>query len=109
MLRFEMSNHVKEDRMERLAAIATNIGFGDTIVMSAMSTREGYTTRMNLSDTGVMFITNASGKRLVTAYVPHLDEVCVLEKLAGSKLTTKMWAKIHKNQKIRIAINDSLT
>lgn len=106
MLQFNMSRHTKQDRINRLTKIATTIGCGDSIILSGMSTEIGRTDcKLNLSDTGIMFVTDAEGKYLITAYIPSVEEVAALEHLAEKKLTSKIWAKVYKNQKVRREIN----
>ena len=76
----KMSEHATNDRIERLAYIATEIGIGEPVVSYLDET----TYRLAiLTDTGVVVIKDSYTEELVTAYVASLDRACA------------MWHRVH--------------
>lgn len=105
MLQFKMTNHILEDRLNRMVHIGRIVGFGDEIVMKAKDPDVINESVLALTDTGIMLVLGEDEKFLITAYLPSESQVKKLEEASGKKLTTKMWAKVIKNQRIAKMVN----
>lgn len=92
-----MTTHCRADRLERLVAIATTIGFGDVVL--EVPTLDGLKKEV-LLDSGALLIMDKDEKVLVTALVPSISRVTALYNSAGIKhIPQSVYNKVVKNQK----------
>lgn len=91
---YTMSKHLKEERLDRLVAIGTTIGFGNVIKEAVH--REA--TAM-VTDTGVVYIVNKTQKFVITAYVATVDEIIAIYN-GKNNIPSCLFAKVKKNSKI---------
>lgn len=107
MFKFNMTSHMKNDRMERAFKIAEKVGWGEEIVLTTEDKRPGYKgSFIKLTDSGVCFVTNANND-LVTCFLPTESQVKRYEEFAGKKLNSRIWAKIVKNQRFYKEFNET--
>ena len=85
------TNHACIDRADRIAYIATTIGFGEVLYERYQPATDTYHT---LSDTGVIIIRNAN-KVIVTMYIATLPQALAVAQV--SHLPTYLARKIIKN------------
>ena len=90
---YTMSRHLKEDRLDRLVAIATTIGFGNVI----KEAEHNEATAM-LTDTGVIYIVDKAQKFVITVYVATIEEMVAMYE--GQNIPPFLWKKIKKNSKL---------
>lgn len=92
-----LTNHIINDRMERIVYIAKKVGWGETIVTYTDTTRQ---VKICLTSTGVILIKNASIDRLVTAYVANIDDVKWIYTVMGyERIPERVYNKTMKNRK----------
>lgn len=65
--------HAEEDRMERIAFIATTAEFGEVRFTKTVQ-EQGRVTRLELTSTGVLIVTNPEKKALVTMFLATIDQ-----------------------------------
>lgn len=65
--------HAEEDRMERIAFIATTAEFGEVRFVKMVEDR-GRLTKLELTSTGVLIVTNPEKKALVTMFLATIDQ-----------------------------------
>lgn len=70
-----MTNHVREDRADRLTYIALTVGFGNVV----FEHRDGEY-RECITDTGVLMVKNITEEVLVTAYIIGINKAVSLYK-----------------------------
>ena len=93
----KMSEHATNDRIERLAYIATEIGIGEPV----LSYLDEMTYRLViLTDTGVIVVKDSYTEELVTACVASLDRACAMwERVYGTKiLPNSLYKQIIRNK-----------
>ena len=96
MLQFTISEHVRADRLERLTAIAMNVGIGNEIVLEVPIEDKRYC----LTDTGVMLVMAITGEFLITAYLATLKQAKGYYTRAGYKVMPDyIYKKVKHNEK----------
>ena len=73
MITTNLSSHVRNDRTDRLALIATTIGFGEIIKIKVKPGKYG-DVQMCITDTGVTIIKDLNDK-VITAYACRINEL----------------------------------
>lgn len=69
----QMTAHVRNDRADRLAIIGAAIGFGDEMLRERFSPlKDSWSCFM---DSGAMLIWNHNKTKLVTGFVPSIEQV----------------------------------
>ena len=92
----KMTQHVLNDRMERMLYIAEHIGWGEVI----MEVENTATTCMCLTSTGVMLVKNLGHDTLITAYLPnHNDLMYMCKALGYNRIPIIVENKMRKNHK----------
>ena len=90
-----LTNHCKEERLDRIAFILANIGIGEIVL-----TVESKGSRACLTDTGVILIKDMEQEVLVTAYVPSVDRVIAMYRSVGvSRIPHKVYKAANANKK----------
>lgn len=67
-LRIRFSNHALNERADRIAYIATTIGFGEVIARKLVVDARGKAMRL-LTDTGVIIVTNLEETMILTMWI----------------------------------------
>lgn len=95
-MKIQMTQHVLNDRMERMLYIAEHIGWGEVI----MEVENTATTCMCLTSTGVMLVKNLGHDTLITAYLPnHNDLMYMCKALGYNRIPIIVENKMRKNHK----------
>lgn len=95
--RITMTNHIKEERLDRLTYIALNVGFGNVILEHI---REEDGRRDCLTDTGVLMIKAAHEEILITAFVANIDKVtAIYHKCGYTSVPANIRKVVLKNEK----------
>ena len=93
--RIKMSQHVQDERLDRLTYIAMNIGFGEVVLEHRMETK-----RECVTDTGIILVKALDDEFLITAFVGTIDKVSALYHSNGyERIPTTIYNKIAKNSK----------
>lgn len=96
-MKIQMTHHAINDRLDRLVYIAQKIGFGEEIVCEGF--REDKGTRQCITETGVLIVKMPHDDKMVTAYIPSLEQTGMIYKSAGMKMPDWIARKVRKNQK----------
>lgn len=98
MAKTNFSRHMKMDRVDRYATIATKVGFGEVLYSSTYSDKDGrwHNRTVELTSTGVCIVKSESGT-IITMY-------CVTLALAKSyfkleKIPRELFAAIRLNER----------
>ena len=91
MEKVKFSKHLVEDRADRFVTIATKVGFGEVIMTSTYSDKEGkWTDRtVELTSTGVCFVKSKDGT-IITLYcatIAHIKASFHLDRLPNDLFT----------------------
>ena len=73
-LRIRFSNHALNERADRIAFIATTIGFGEVIARRMVIDERGTVMRL-LTDTGVVIVTDPQEKCILTMWIADPTQV----------------------------------
>ena len=73
MITTNLSSHVRNDRTDRLALIATTIGFGEIVKVKVKPGKFG-DVQMCATDTGVIILKDLNDK-VITAYACRINEL----------------------------------
>ena len=73
-LRIRFSNHALNERADRIAYIATTIGFGEVIARKVVEDERGKAIRL-LTDTGVIIVTDIHEKYILTMWIANPTQV----------------------------------
>ena len=94
-MRMIMTNHVLNDRMERMLYIAEHIGWGEVVGEVVGEDNR----RWCMTSTGVVLIKPRNQEVLITAYVATFPEMqCFYNKLGYSRIPSFMANKAMKNK-----------
>ena len=99
MMKMEMTKHAVVDRIDRCVYIAQKIGFGDKIVCEYFQASRDRTTRRCLTETGIIIVKPANEEKMITAFIPDLDQAELVFKANGMHLPMWLANKVKKNQK----------
>lgn len=95
--RFNFSEHLITDRIERMTNIAITIGFGD-IVEEFPDENEYGNTWHCLTDTGVVIIKTEDKEKIITMFAARADRVCAYYKAKkGVKYAPNWLVQVAKN------------
>lgn len=72
-MRFEMTYHAREERIDRLTACIQHIGFNE-IIREQETYRHGQTGKRQLTDTGLILVVSDDGK-LITGFMGTMAQV----------------------------------
>lgn len=92
-----VSDHAKVDRIERLTACLTTLGYEDFVLVVEDTKRKNNTTKY-LTDTGIMVIRDTDTGRIVTGYMATVQQAARMYREAGyKKMPNGMYKKISRN------------
>ena len=95
MMKYVVTKHCSEERMERLIQIGTTIGFGEKVLIELYNEETGHLER--LMDNGLLLILDAKGEVLITAFPVDVDRAFAMYK-AQDKEFPRTVAKIFMNK-----------
>ena len=73
-LHIRFSSHALNERADRIAYIATTIGFGEVIARKVVEDKRGKAVRL-LTDTGVIIVTDIHEKCILTMWIANPTQV----------------------------------
>lgn len=92
-----VSDHAKVDRIERLTACLTTLGYENFVLVVEDTKRKNNTTKY-LTDTGIMVIRDTDTGRIVTGYMATVQQAARMYREAGyNKMPNGMYKKISRN------------
>ena len=95
MLLFEMTDHAKIERLDRLVECMTTIGVGEVILSARNYDRNSI---RQLTSTGLILIVSADGKTLITGYMGNMSQVISIYRENGiEKLPNAMYKMVKRN------------
>lgn len=95
---FRMTPHARQDRIERLKYIVTEIGLGEKIVCS--NSRNEGTRKEIMTDTGVLLVLS-NENLVITAYVVNISQaIAIWREFSNSsvKMPSELYNTILRNQ-----------
>lgn len=96
-MKMYMTNHVVNDRMDRMLMIAEHIGWGEPILTFRNEKRQNIQV---MTSTGVMLIKTMDNQCLITAYVATVEQVKEICKYCGlHRIPAALYNVAVKNQK----------
>lgn len=98
MMKFEMTYHAKEERIDRLVKCVELIGVGDVILTASNEeeTRRGI--KRQLTSTGLVLIVNAQSNILITGYMGNLSQVVAIYRENGiERMPNSMHKQVKRN------------
>lgn len=94
-----ISYHASEERIERLTACLTTLGYND-FVLQVEDKQRGNGTTQFLTDTGIIIVRNSDNGNLVTGYMATIAQAVKMYRVAGfEKMPDGMYKKIVRNNK----------
>lgn len=97
MMKIEMTKHAIDDRIDRMVYITQTIGFGEKIVCEGYRRDKG--TRQCITENGILIVKMPNEEKMVTAYIPTLEQASMIYKSVGLRMPGWIVRKIKKNQK----------
>lgn len=91
------SIHCVRDRADRIAFIATTIGFGEIIQKRVFYTKDGRSSIRCLTSTGVIICKDMSETKVITMFIAR--EYQVVSMYCGGHVPSYIFAKVRKNKK----------
>ena len=95
MMKFEMTYHAKEDRLDRLAACIEHLGVGEVILEV-----ERFGAMERLTSTGIVLIVNAETNTLITGYAATIKQMYGMYKTCGyERVPDRIYKQVVRNSK----------
>lgn len=95
MTSYRMTYHARVERIDRITALLTEVGYNEFILEVKQSGRT-----LRLTDTGIIFIFDKAGETLITGYLGQRLKVSSLYKQAGyTETPQKVWKTVIRNEK----------
>lgn len=95
MLMFEMTDHAKVERLDRLVECVKRIGLGDVILTAPNYDRSSM---RQLTSTGIILVVSADGKTLITGYMGNMSQVISIYRANGiDKLPNSIYKMVKRN------------
>lgn len=92
MTKIKMTYHVQEDRIERMTAIATTVGFGKPIIQKIHNGA-----RKQLTTTGIILVKAPDEEVLITLYAGSYQQIA---RMMNGRVTKEMKKIIQRNQEL---------
>lgn len=91
--------HFRDERANRATYIAQTIGFGEVVRTAEFFRRDGMFQRMQVTETGVVILTNVSGA-IITMYIARPEQLVESYKLnRWGRVPQWLMGKAQKNWK----------
>lgn len=92
-----ISYHANEERIERLTACLTTLGYND-FVLQVEDKKRGNNTTQFLTDTGIIIVRNSDNGNLVTGYMATVAQAIKMYRVAGyHKMPDGMYRRVVRN------------
>ena len=92
-----ISYHASEERIERLTACLTTLGYND-FVLQVEDKKRGNNTTQFLTDTGIIIVRNSDNGNLVNGYMATVAQAIKMYRVAGyQKMPDGMYRKVVRN------------
>jgi|GEM_PF-6686067 len=102
MTKQEISQHIIQDRLERMVLIATTIGYGNVIKEFVTQGKYGKV-RQCITDTGVVIIKELFTEKVITVYAIRINRAIALYRTEApnERIPQKLYTTIINNEKKR--------
>ncbi len=102
MTKQEISQHIIQDRLERMVLIATTIGYGNVIKEFVTQGKYGKV-RQCITDTGVVIIKEMFTEKVITVYAIRINRAIALYRTEApnERIPQKLYTAIINNEKKR--------
>jgi hypothetical protein len=98
MMKFEMTYHAKEERIDRLVKCVELIGVGDVILTASNEEETRRGVKRQLTSTGLVLIVNAQSNILITGYMGNLNQVVAIYRENGiERMPNSMHKQVKRN------------
>lgn len=98
MMKYEMTYHAREERLDRLVKCVELIGVGDIILTAENDNDRTRGIRRQLTSTGLILIVNASSNILITGYMGNMNQVVAVYRENGiQRLPNSMYKQVKRN------------
>lgn len=101
MMERNVTYHMSEDRLERAAFIATQIGYGNVVREKFYSTADRGDYWRQITDTGVLIVRSADKRIVITLWIANVNQASDI--FNGEKLPPCLYKKIVKNRQFKLA------
>lgn len=92
-----ISYHASTERIERLTACLTTLGYNN-FVLQVEDKKRGNGTTQFLTDTGIIIVRNSNNGNLVTGYMATIAQAIKMYRVAGyQKMPDGMYQKVVRN------------
>ena len=92
-MKFTMTYHAEVERIDRITACLETLGMNEFVLEIKESSKV-----LRLTDTGILFVFDESGNKLITGYAPGPMKVASLYKRVGyAEAPRKMWLTATRN------------
>lgn len=92
-----ISYHASEERIERLTACLTTLGYNN-FVLQVEDKKRGNNTTQFLTDTGIIIVRNSDNGNLVTGYMATVAQAIKMYRVAGyQKMPDGMYRRVVRN------------
>ena len=92
-----ISYHASEERIERLTACLTTLGYND-FVLQVEDKQRGNNTTQFLTDTGIIIVRNNDNGNIVTGYMATIAQAIKMYRVAGyERMPGGMYRKVVRN------------
>jgi hypothetical protein len=92
-MKFTMTYHAEVERIDRITACLVTLGMNEFVLEIKESSKV-----LRLTDTGILFVFDESGNKLITGYAPGPMKVASLYKRVGyAEAPRKMWLTATRN------------
>ena len=92
-MRFEMTYHAREERIDRLTACIQHLGFNE-VIREQQSNRHGENATRQLTDTGIILVVSKDGY-LVTGFMGTMAQVASF--YPGEQMPKSLKNRVRKN------------
>jgi hypothetical protein len=97
MENYTMSNHLTEERANRLALLQEYLGYSDRVMIEVIDQRQ--TARLRLLSTGIILVLDLYENFIITAYPATFERAVAIYKSAGkNRLPQQLVKRIRKNE-----------
>ena len=94
---YTMSNHLTEERANRLALLQEYLGYSDRVMIEVIDQRK--TARLRLLSTGIILVLDLYEDFIITAYPATFERAVAIYKSAGkNRLPQQLVKRIRKNE-----------
>lgn len=98
MMKFEMTHHAREERIDRLVKCVELIGVGEVILTASTEEETRRGVKRQLTSTGLVLVVNAQSNILITGYMGNLSQVVAIYRENGiERMPNSMHKQVKRN------------